>query len=90
MEKKRYYKNKGGEAHMGQEWDSDRSSTDSYDEEAANIAINKGLLFASVGHKCLMAKDGKNKKVHFRDTPKYTTFDDEGSFGDRKITDTTR
>jgi hypothetical protein len=29
-----------------------------------------------------MAKDGKNKKVHSRDTPKYTTFDDEGSSSD--------
>ena len=28
MEKERYYK-KGGEAHMGREWDSDESSTDS-------------------------------------------------------------
>ena len=45
MEKKRYYK-KGGEAHMGREWDFDESSTDSSsDEDAANIAINKGLLF---------------------------------------------
>jgi hypothetical protein len=71
MEKKRYYKKKGGEAHMGREWDSDKSSTDSSsDEDAANIAINKGLLFPNVGHKCLMAKDGKKKKVHSRDTPK--------------------
>jgi hypothetical protein len=80
MEKKRYYKKKGGEAHMGREWDSDESSTDSSsDEEAANTAINKGLLFPNVGHKCLMAKDGKKKKVHSRDTPKYTTSDYEGS-----------
>ena len=44
-ENKRYYKKKGGEAHMGREWDSDESSTDSSsDEDAANIAINKGLL----------------------------------------------
>jgi hypothetical protein len=84
MEKKRYYNNKkGGEAHMGREWDSDESSTDSSsDEDATNIAINKGLLFPNVGHKCLMAKDGKKKKVHSRDTPKYTTSDDEGSSSD--------
>jgi hypothetical protein len=81
MEKK-YYKKKGGEAHMGQEWDSDESSTDSSDEDVANIAINKGLLFPNVGHKCLMAKDDKKKKVHSRDTPKYTTSDDEGSSSD--------
>jgi hypothetical protein len=82
MEKKRYYKKKGGEAHMGREWDSDESSTDSSDEDAANIAINKGLLFPNVGHKCIMAKD--NKKVHSRDTLKYTTFDDEGSSSDNE------
>jgi hypothetical protein len=82
MEKK-YYKKKGGEAHMGREWDSDERSTDSSsDEDSANIAINKGLLFPNVGHKCLMAKDGKKKKVHSRDTPKYTTSDDEGSSSD--------
>jgi hypothetical protein len=85
MEKKRYYKKKGGEAHMGQEWDSDESSIDSSsDEDAANIAVNKGLLFSNVDHKCLMAKEGKNKKVHSRDTPKYTTSDDKGSFGDNE------
>jgi hypothetical protein len=83
IEKKRYYKKKGGEAHMGREWDSDKSSTDSSsDEDAANIAINKGLLFPNVGHKCLMAKDDKKKKVHSRDTPKYTTSNDEGSSSD--------
>ena len=65
---------------MGREWDSDESSTgSSSDEDAANIAVNKGLLFPNVGHKCLMAKDSKKKKVHSRDTPKYTTFDDDGS-----------
>jgi hypothetical protein len=70
MEKKRYYKKKGGEAHMGREWDSDKSSTDSsFDEDATNIAINKGLLFPNVSHKCLMAKDDKKKKVHSRATP---------------------
>jgi hypothetical protein len=81
MEKKKYYnKKKGGEAHIGQEWDSDESSIESSsDEDATNIAVNKGLLFPNAGHKCLMAKDNKMKKVHSRDTPKYTTSDDEGS-----------
>jgi hypothetical protein len=31
-----------------------------------------------------MAKDGKKKKVHFRDTPKYTTSDEEGSSSDNE------
>jgi hypothetical protein len=56
---------------MGREWDSDESSTDStFDEDTANITVNKGLLFPNVGHKYLMAKNGKKKKVHSRDTPK--------------------
>jgi hypothetical protein len=76
----RYYKKKGGDAHICREWDSDESSTDSSsDEDTANIAVNKGLLFPNIGHKCFMAKDGKKKKVHSRSTPKYTTFSDEGS-----------
>jgi hypothetical protein len=86
MEKKRYYnKKKGGEAHMGREWDSNESSTDSSsDEDAANIAANKGLLFPNVSHKCLMDKDSKNKKVHSKDIPKYTTSDAEGSSSDNE------
>jgi hypothetical protein len=78
-EKKRYYKKKGGDVHVCREWDSDESSTDSSDEDATNIVVNKGLLFTNVGHKCFMAKDGKKKKVHSRATPKYTTSSDEGS-----------
>jgi hypothetical protein len=65
------------------EWDFDESSTDSSsDEDTANIAVNKGLLFPNVGHKCLMAKDGKKKKVQARTTHKYTTSSDESSSND--------
>jgi hypothetical protein len=68
------------DAHVCREWDSDESSTDSSsDEDAANIAVNMGLLFPNVGHKCFMAKDNKKKKVHSRATPKYTTSSDDGS-----------
>jgi hypothetical protein len=84
MEKKKYYNKKGGEAHIEREWDSDERSTDtSADEDAANIAINKDLLFPNVGHNCLMAKNSKKKKVHSRDTPKYSTSDDEGSSSEK-------
>jgi hypothetical protein len=77
--KKKYYKRKGDDAHVSQEWDSDESSIDSSsDEDAVNIAVNKGLLFPNVGHKCFMAKDGKKKNVRSRTTPKYTTSSDEG------------
>jgi hypothetical protein len=82
MEKKKYYKKKGDEAHMVRESDSNESSTDSSDEGTANIVVNKGLLFPNVGHKCLMARDDKKKKVHTRDTPKYTTSNDEGGSSD--------
>jgi hypothetical protein len=82
-EKKTYCKKKAGNAHICREWDSDESSTDSSSvEDAANIAVNKGLLFPNVGHKCLMAKDSKTKKVQSRATPKYTTSSDEGSSSD--------
>jgi hypothetical protein len=79
-EKKRYYKKKGDDAHVYQEWDSDESSTNSsFDEDATNIAVNKGILFPNIGHKCFMAKDNKKTKVHSRATPKYTTSSDDGS-----------
>jgi hypothetical protein len=76
-EKKRYYK-KGGDAHVCREWDSDESSSDSSsDEDATNIAVTKGLLFPNVGHKCLMAKDDKRKKVKSRSSTKYASYSDE-------------
>jgi hypothetical protein len=82
-EKMKYYKKKGGDAHVCREWDSDESSTDSSsDEDAATIAVNKDLLFPNVGHKCFMAKDSKKKKVQSRTTPKYTASSDEGSSSD--------
>jgi hypothetical protein len=81
-EKKRYYK-KGDDAHVCREWDSDESSTDSSsDEDAANIAVTKSLLFPNVYHKCLMAKDDKKKKVKSRASTKYTTSSDEDNSSD--------
>jgi hypothetical protein len=49
----------------------------SSDEDAANIAVNKGLLFPNVGQKCLMAKDGKRKKVKSKSSTKYASSSDE-------------
>ena len=78
-EKKKYYKKKGGDAHVCREWDSDESSSDSSDDEdAANIAVTKGLLFPNVGHKCLMAKDGK-KKVKSKSSTKYESSSDDNA-----------
>jgi hypothetical protein len=79
----KYYKKKGGDAHVCREWDSDESSTySSSDEDAANIVVTKGLLFPNVGHKCLMAKDDKKKKVKSRASTKYATSSDEASSSD--------
>jgi hypothetical protein len=84
-EKIRDYKKKGDDAHVCREWDSDESSTDSSsDEDAANIAVTKGLLFPNVGHKCLMAKDGKRKKVKSKSSTKYETSSDEDNCSDEE------
>jgi hypothetical protein len=69
-DKKKAYKKANGEAHLGKEWDSDCSSSDSDDEGLAASAFNKSSLFPNERHTCLMAKE---KKVHIRDIPKYTT-----------------
>ena len=68
---KKNYRKAKGEAHVGKEWDSDCSSSDSDDEGLAASAFNKSLLFPNERHTCLMAKE---KKVRTRDTPKYTSF----------------
>jgi hypothetical protein len=78
-EKKKAYKKAKGEAHLGKEWDSDCSSTDSDDEGLATSAFNKSSLFPNERHTCLMAKE---KKVNARDTPKYSTSSDEYSSDD--------
>jgi hypothetical protein len=77
-EKKNYRKAKG-EAHLGKEWDSDCSSSDSDDEGLAALAFNKSSLFPNERHTCLMAKE---KKVRIWDTPKYTSSSDEESSDD--------
>jgi hypothetical protein len=78
-EKKKAYKKAKGEAHLGKEWDSDCSSSDSDDEGLAASAFNKSSLFPNERHTCLMAKE---KKVSVRDTPKYTTSSDDDSSDD--------
>jgi hypothetical protein len=80
-EKKKSYKKAKGEAHLGKQWDSDCSSSDSDDEGLAASAFNKSSLFPNECHICLMAKE---KKVSARDTPKYTTSSDE-DFSDDEV-----
>jgi hypothetical protein len=78
-EKKKNYRKAKGEAHLGKEWNSDCSSSDSDDEGLAASAFNKSSLFPNERHTCLMAKE---KKVHVRDTPKYTSSSEEESSDD--------
>jgi hypothetical protein len=77
-EKKNYRKAKG-EAHIGKEWDSDCSSSDSEDEGLDASAFKKSLLFPNERHTCLIAKE---KKVRIQDTPKYSSSSDEESSDD--------
>jgi hypothetical protein len=78
-EKNKNYRKAKGEAHLGKEWDSDRSSSDSDDEGLVASAFNKSSLFPNERHTCLMDKE---KKVHVWDTPKYTSSSDEESSND--------
>jgi hypothetical protein len=71
-----------GEAHIGKEWDSDCSSSNSDDEGLAGSAFNKSSLFLDERHTYLMAKE---KKVCIRDTPKYTSSSDEEFSDDDEI-----
>jgi hypothetical protein len=72
MEKNIYYKKKGGEAHMGREMGLRRELhrlllQRGRRQHCHQQGINKGLLFPNLDHKCLMAKDGKKKKVYASD-----------------------
>jgi hypothetical protein len=49
-EKKKSYRQAMGEAHLGKEWDSDCSSSDSDDEGLAASAFNKSSLFSNERH----------------------------------------
>jgi hypothetical protein len=68
-ERKKNYRKAKGEAHIGKEWDFDCSS-ESDDEGQVASAFDKSSLFPNECHTCLMAKE---KKVHTRDTPNYTS-----------------
>ena len=57
--KKKAYKKAKGEAHLGKEWDSDCSSSDSDNEGLAATAFNKSALFPNERHTCLMAREKK-------------------------------
>jgi hypothetical protein len=58
-EKKKNYRKAKGEAHLGKEWYSDCSSSNSDDEGLAALAFDKSSLFPNERHTCLMAKEKK-------------------------------
>jgi hypothetical protein len=78
-EKKKAYKKAKGEAHLGKEWDSDCSSSDSDNEGLVATAFNKSALFPNEHHTCLMAKE---KKVSTHNTSTYASSSDEESSDD--------
>jgi hypothetical protein len=78
-EKKKAYKKAKGEAHLGKEWDSDCSSSDSNNEGLAASAFNKSSLFPNEQNTCLMAKE---KKVSTRNAITYASSSDDESSDD--------
>jgi hypothetical protein len=80
-ENKKVYKKAKGEAHLGKEWDSDCSSSDSDDEGLAATAFNKSSLFPNEHHTCLMAKE-KVSTRNARSTITYASSSDEESSDD--------
>jgi hypothetical protein len=78
-ENKKSYQKAKGETHIGKEWDSDYSSSDSDDEGLVASAFDKSSLFPNERHTCLMAKE---EKIRTRDTPKYTSSSNEDSDDD--------
>jgi hypothetical protein len=91
-EKKRYkkykhYKKKTyGEAHFGEEWNSDDESFDSDSDGVATVAIkgssssSSKSLFPNLNkgkHTCLMAKESKKKVKYKSCLPMYVSSDDE-------------
>jgi hypothetical protein len=76
---KKVYKKAKGESHLGKEWDSDCSLSDSDDKGLAATAFNKSSLFPNEHHTCLMAKE---KKVSTRNTIKYASSSDDESSDD--------
>jgi hypothetical protein len=75
-EKKKNYKKAKGEAHLGKEWDSDCSSSDSDNEGLAATTFNKSSLFPNERHTCLMARE---KKVCSRNSTYASSSEDESS-----------
>jgi hypothetical protein len=65
-EKKKNYRKAKGEAHLGKEWDSDCSSSDSDDEGLAASAFDKSSLFPT---NAILALWLRRKRYVFRTLP---------------------
>jgi hypothetical protein len=82
---KKFFKKKSyGEAHTGQEWDSDDDSSKSLSDDIAIIAIkdksssSKSLFPNLSKHTCLMEREGKNKvNPKASSSPKYISSDED-------------
>jgi hypothetical protein len=88
---KPYTKKSYGEAHIGQEWDSDDESSNSDSDGVTTVAIKEKSsssksLFLKLNqgkHTCLMAKEGKRKiKTKVISSPKYVSSDDNDDSDD--------
>jgi hypothetical protein len=88
---KPYKKKSYGEAHIGQEWDSDDESSNSDSDGVATVAIKEKSsssksLFPKLNqgkHTCLTAKEGKRRiKTKVISSPKYVSSDDNDDSDD--------
>jgi hypothetical protein len=69
---KKFYRKKKGETHIGKEWDSDYSSSDSDYKGLVASTFNKSSLFPNERYTCIMTENN----VCTRDTPKYMSHPD--------------
>lgn len=60
MEKKKFFKEKGGESHVDKKWDLEKSSSDFDDEVVTTLAINIGILFLNIDY----GKGQKKQGIH--------------------------
>jgi hypothetical protein len=86
MKDKHYNKKTYGEAHIGEEWDSDDESSDSVSDGVATVEIkgssssSRKSLFPNLNkgkRTCLMAKESRRKVKPKTSPPKYVSSDDE-------------
>jgi hypothetical protein len=86
MKDKHYKKKTYGEAHIGNEWDSDDESSDFDSDGVATVAIkgssssSSKTLFPNLNkgkHTCLMARESMKKVKSKSSPPKYVSSDDE-------------